>query len=128
MDKEDARYQKLKQLHERRKQVARLLWKGYGMMVTIGMTGLSYPAVLRAIDLYEAGGYAALKPTPRAAQAWLSVQYPEIEKHTKTEGGEIHWGDETALVDADVRGRSYAPAGKMPVTFTVGCTRGRSCR
>ena len=206
MDKEDARYQKLEQLHERRKQVVRLYRKGQGVMAIVGLTGLSYPAVRLAVDLYEEGGYAALKPTPRgraagdgrtltaeqedairrmicdkrpeqlkmefalwnraavmqliereigiklsirgvgnylrrwgftpqkpikkayeqrpeAVQAWLDEQYPEIEKRAKAEGAEIHWGDETALVNTDVRGRSYAPAGKTPVTYTVGGTR-----
>ena len=65
MDKEDARYQKLEQLHKRRKQVVRLHRKGHRVMAIVGMTGLSYPAVRLAIDLYEGGGYAALKPTPR---------------------------------------------------------------
>jgi len=41
----------------------------------------------------------------------------------RAEGGEIHWGDETALVNTDVRGRSYAPRGKTPVTMSVGGTR-----
>jgi hypothetical protein len=45
MDKEDARYQKLEQLHERRKQVVRLHRTGVGVMAIAGMTGLSYPAV-----------------------------------------------------------------------------------
>ncbi len=206
MDKEDARYQKLEQLHERRKQVVRLHRKGQGVMAIVGMTGLSYPAVRLAIDLYEEGGYGALKPTPRgravgagrtltaeqeaairkiicdkrpeqlklefalwnrgavmqliereygirlsvrgvgnylnrwgftpqkpikkayeqrpeAVQTWLDEQYPEIEKRAKAEGGEIHWGDETAIVNTDVRGRSYAPAGKTPVTYAVGGSR-----
>ena len=175
-------------------------------MAIAAMTGLSYPAARLAIDLYEEGGYGALKPTPRgresgqgrtltaeqeaviqrticdkrpeqlkmefalwsraavrqlieqefgvklavrtvgdylkrwgftpqkpikrayeqrpeAVQAWLDEQYPEIEKRAKAEGGEIHWGDETALVNTDVRGRCYAPAGKTPVTYTVGGTR-----
>ena len=39
------------------------------------------------------------------------------------EGAEIHWGDETALVNTDVRARSYAPGGKTPVVHTVGGTR-----
>jgi hypothetical protein len=39
------------------------------------------------------------------------------------EGAEIHWGVETALVNADVRGRSFAPAGKTPVAKTIGSTR-----
>jgi transposase len=206
MDKEDARHQTLEQLHERRKQVVRLHRKGHRVMQIAELTGLSYPTVRRAIDLYEAGGLAAISPAPRgktlgngrslrpeqeeaiqriicdkrpeqlkmdfalwnraavmqlierecavklhvrsvgkylarwgftpqkpirrayeqrpeAVQAWLNEQYPEIEKRAKAEGGEIHWGDETALVNTDVRGRSFAPAGKTPVAFVVGGTR-----
>jgi hypothetical protein len=55
-------------------------------------------------------------------QNWLEEEYPAIEKRAKAEGAEIHWGDETAVVNTDVRGRSYAPAGKTPVTFAVGGT------
>ncbi|MCS6764170.1 MAG: IS630 family transposase [Candidatus Protistobacter heckmanni] len=66
MEKEDARYQKLEQLHERRKQVVRLHRKGYGVMAIAELTGLSYPAARLAIDLYEEGAAAALKPHPRA--------------------------------------------------------------
>lgn len=206
MDKEDARHQTLERLHERRKQVVRLHRSGHGVMRIVELSGLSYPAVRKAIDLYEAGGLAAVSPAPRgrepgagrslsaeqeghirriicdkrpeqlkmdfalwnraavmqlierefgiklsvrgvgnylarwgftpqkpirrayeqspeAVQAWLNEQYPEIEKRAKAEGGEIHWGDETALVNTDVRGRSYAPAGKTPVAFVVGGTR-----
>jgi transposase len=65
----------------------------------------------------------AYEQRPEAVQAWLDEQYPEIEKRAKSEGGEIHWGDETALVNTDVRGRSYAPAGQTPVTYVVGGTR-----
>ena len=206
MDKEDARNQTLEQLHERRKQVVRLHRKGHGVMRIVELTGLSYPTVRKAIDLYEAVGVAAIRPAPRgrepgngrslgavqeqairqiicdkrpeqlkmdfalwnraavmqlierecgiklhvrsvgkylarwgftpqkpirrayeqrpeAVQAWLDEQYPEIEKRAKAEGAEIHWGDETALVNTDVRGRSYAPAGKTPVAFVVGRIR-----
>jgi transposase len=206
MDKEDARYQKLEQLHERRKQVARLHRKGHGVMQIVELTGLSYPAVRAAIDLYESGGALALKPAargrtkgqgrslnaeqedaiqrticdkrpeqlkmefalwtraavgqliereyglklsvravgnylarwgftpqkpikrayeqrPEAVQQWLEQDYPAIEQRAKAEGGEIHWGDETALVNTDVRGRSYAPRGQTPITHAVGGTR-----
>jgi hypothetical protein len=44
-------------------------------------------------------------------------------RNVPSEGAEIHWGDETAVVNTDVRGRCYAPAGKTPVTFAVGGTR-----
>lgn len=34
---------------------------------------------------------------------------PAIAARAKAEGGEVQWGDETALVNTDVRGRRYAP-------------------
>lgn len=206
MDKEDARYQTLEQLHERRKQVVRLHVSGYGVMRIVELSGLSYPTVRGVIDRYERGGLPAIKPAargsiagegralsvqqeqsirriicdkrpeqlkmdfalwnraavaqliereygialsvrcvgnylrrwgftpqkpirrayeqrPEAVQKWLTEEYPAIEKRARTEGGEIHWGDETALVNTDVRGRSYAPAGKTPVTLAVGGSR-----
>lgn len=176
-------------------------------MQLVGLTGLSWAAIRVAIDLYEAGGVAALKPDargkklgsgrslsaeqeqalqkiicdkrpeqlkmdfflwsrpavkeliereygitlcvrsvgqylarwgftpqkplkrayeqrPEAVKKWLDEEYPAIEARAKTEGGEIHWGDETALVNTDVRrGRSFAPRGKTPVVYTVGGTR-----
>ena len=65
----------------------------------------------------------AYEQRPEVVQEWLDKDYPEIEQRAKTEGAEIHWGDETAVVNTDVRGRCYAPAGKTPVTFAVGGTR-----
>ena len=65
----------------------------------------------------------AYEQRPEAVQEWLDNEYPAIEQRAKTEGAEIHWGDETAIVNTDVRGRSYAPIGKTPVTFAVGGTR-----
>jgi transposase len=172
----------------------------------VAMTGLSWPGVRAALDRYEAGGMAALKPAirgkklgtgrslsrdqeqaicrticdkrpeqlkmefalwsraavgqlieqecgiklhvrsvgkylarwgftppkpikkayeqrPEAVRQWLDEPYPAIAERAKVEGGEIHWGDETALVNTDVRGRSYAPAGQTPVAYAVGGTR-----
>ena len=68
MDKEVARYQRLEQLHESRKQVARLHVKGHGVMEIVELTGLSYPAVRRAIDLFEGAGASALKPPARGRE------------------------------------------------------------
>ena len=65
----------------------------------------------------------AYEQRPEAVQAWLDAQYPAIEAKARAQGAEIHWGDETALVNTDVRGRSYAPAGKTPVTFAPGGAR-----
>lgn len=206
MEKEDARYQKLEQLHERRKQVVRLHLAGTAVMQVVALTGLSYPTVRKTIDLFSEGGWPAIKPAnrgrnvgdgrrlnaeqegtvrrticdkrpeqlkmefalwsraavkqlierefeiqlsvrttgqylrrwgftpqkpikrayeqrPEAVQQWIEQEYPAIERRAKVEGGEIHWGDETALVNTDVRGRSYAPRGKTPVTMAVGGTR-----
>ena len=65
----------------------------------------------------------AYEQRSEAVQAWLDQAYPEIEARAKAEGAEIHWGDETALINTDVRGRSYAPAGRTPVTYAVSGTR-----
>ena len=206
MEKESARDQTLEQLHERRKQVVRLYRQGIKIMQIVTMSGLSYPTVRGTIDLFEAGGWSAIRPalrgrargdgrvlsaaqeeavqrmiidkrpeqlkmdfslwsraavgqlieqefgiklqvrsigkyltrwgftpqkpikrayeqSPAAVQAWLEGEYPGIEQRARAEGAEIHWGDETALVNTDVRGRSFAPAGKTPVTMAVGGTR-----
>ena len=56
-------------------------------------------------------------------QAWLEGDYHGIEQRARSEGAEVHWGDEAALVNTDVRGRSFAPAGKTPVAMAVGGTR-----
>jgi len=68
MDKEDARNQTLVQLHERRKQVVRLHRIGHGVMRIVDLTGLSYPTVRKAIDLYESGGLSAICPAPRGRE------------------------------------------------------------
>src|ERR1019366_4065762 len=65
----------------------------------------------------------AYEQSPAAVKAWLDDEYPAIAARAKTEGGEVHWGDETALVNTDVRGRSYAPRGKTPVAMAAGGTR-----
>lgn len=206
MDKEDARFQTLEQLYERRKQVVRMHRKGFGVMRIVELSGLSYPTVRGVIDRYDEAGSETVKPVsrgrqggdgrllsdeqekavrqiicdkrpeqlkmefalwnraavtqlierecgiklsvrgvgnylkrwgftpqkpikkayeqrPEAVKSWLDNEYPAIEQRAKAEGAEIHWGDETAVVNTDVRGRSYAPAGQTPVTYAVGGTR-----
>ncbi len=203
MRDDDARIHSLAELHERRRQVIRLHKKRYGVMQIVELTGLSWPAVRTAIDLYEAGGAAALKPkergrksgegrklsaeqeahiqklivekrpeqlkmefalwtraavgelierefkialsvrgvgkylkrwgftpqkpirrayerSPEAVKAWLEKDYPAIAERAKAEGGEIHWGDETALTNMHGGGRSYAPKGETPVALAPG--------
>lgn len=65
MEKEDARFQTLEQLHERRKQVVRLHKKAIKIMQIVALTGLSYPTVRSTIDLFEAGGWPAIRPALR---------------------------------------------------------------
>jgi transposase len=62
----------------------------------------------------------AYEQSPEAVKRWMDEDYPAIAERAKAEGGEIHWGDETALVNTDVRGRGYAPKGETPVTYTPG--------
>jgi len=65
----------------------------------------------------------AYEQNPVAIQSWLDETYPAIAERAKDEGAEIHWGDETALVNTDVRGRGFAPRGQTPVARVVGGTR-----
>jgi transposase len=65
----------------------------------------------------------AYEQSPVAVRKWLDETYPEIRQRAKEEGAEIHWGDETAVVNTDVRGRGYAPKRETPVAYVVGGTR-----
>lgn len=86
---------------------------------------------LRSVGKYLARrGFTPQKPikraheqSPEAVRAWLQETYPAIVGRAKTGDAGIHWSDETALVNTDVRGRSFAPRGKTPVTMAVGGTR-----
>ena len=57
----------------------------------------------------------ACEQSPAAVQKWLDATYPEIKQRAREEDAEIHWGDETAVVNTDVCGRGYAPKGDTPV-------------
>lgn len=91
--------------------------------------GLALP--VRTVGEYlKRWGFTPQKPIrrayeqrPDAVQAWLDSEYPAIAKRARLENAEIHWGDETALVNTDVRGRGYAPKGQTPVAFTAGGQR-----
>ena len=129
-------------MRERRKQVVRLKREGIGVMRIVALSGLSYSTVRGILDRYEQDGAETIKLAPRGRQGgesrlltdeqerlvgqikpWLEEEYPALEKRAKAAGAEIHWGAETAVVNPDVRGRRYAPAGKTPVTLAVGGAR-----
>jgi transposase len=65
----------------------------------------------------------AYEQRPEAVKAWLEEEYPSIAARAKVEAGEVHWGDETAIMNTDVRGRGYSPRGETPVTYAVGGQR-----
>jgi len=65
----------------------------------------------------------AYEQNPVAIQAWLNETCPAIAERAKDVGAEIHWGDETALVNTGVRGRGFAPKGQTPIARVVGGTR-----
>jgi transposase len=78
---------------------------------------------VRTMGLYLARwGFTPQKPmkkayeqSPAAVKKWLDTDYPIIAARAKSEGAEIHWGDESGLRSDDVRGRGYAPKGETPV-------------
>jgi len=69
MGGEDARHQSLTELHERRKEVIRLHLQGHRTMQIVALTGLSWPAVRRTLDLYLEGGEAAIAPAARGKRS-----------------------------------------------------------
>jgi len=97
--------------------IARLIEQEFGLVLPIRTVG----------EYLKRWGFTPQKPIrrayeqrPEAVQAWLDKDYPDIARRAQHEGAEIHWGDETALANTDVRGRGYAPKGQTPVAYTVG--------
>lgn len=82
MEKENARRQTLEQLHERRKQVVRLHKNGIKIMQIVDMTGLSYPPVRAAVDLYEAVGWSAIRPGLRGRAKGDGRVLSEVQEET----------------------------------------------
>src|SRR4051812_5008101 len=56
----------------------------------------------------------AYKQDPEAVAEWLQRTYPAIERRAATEGGEIHWGDETGVRSSCQHSRGYARPGDTP--------------
>ena len=67
----------------------------------------------------------AYEQKPEAVKEWLNTTYPSISQRAKAENAEIHWADETAVMNTDVRGRSYSPRGQTPTTRAVWGSRQR---
>jgi transposase len=97
LDKEDARHQTLTELHERRKQVIRLFKKGYGVMRIAELSGLSYPTVRNAIDRFEQGGEAAIKPANRGRKMGEGRIMSEADEEKIKELVQTHSPSELAI-------------------------------
>lgn len=98
------------------------LWNRQAVMQLIqDRLGIELP--IRTVGEYlKRWGFTPQKPIKKAyeqrpaeVRKWLDDEYPKIAARAKTEGAEIHWGDETGLRSDDVRGRGYAPKGQTPV-------------
>lgn len=95
-----------------RRAVKELIEREFKVKLAINTTG----------DYLRSWGYSPQKPKKKAyeqnskkVQEWLNETYPEIKGKAKSEGAEIHWGDETGARNSNQHGRSYAPKGRTPV-------------
>ena len=71
-------------LFEIRKHIVRLHKKGVGPMAIKEQTGISWGAIRKAIDLFEAGGVRALKPMRRGCKKGAArTLTPEQEKQVQ---------------------------------------------
>lgn len=57
----------------------------------------------------------AYERDPVAVRQWLDAEYPVIARQAKSEGAEIHWGDEMGLRSDHQTGTSYGRKGQTPV-------------
>jgi transposase len=98
------------------------LWNRQAVLqLIVDRLGIQLP--IRTVGEYlKRWGFTPQKPIkkayeqrPAAVRHWLDAEYPQIAARAKTEGAEIHWGEETGLRSDDVRGRGYAPKGQTPV-------------
>ena len=95
------------------------LWKRAAVMQLIERECGIKLSVFGVDNYLKRWGFTPQKPIkkayeqhPEVVQAWLDEQYTEIEKRATSEDAAIRWGDETAMVNTNVRGRCYAPVGK----------------
>ncbi|MCK5676502.1 MAG: IS630 family transposase [Verrucomicrobia bacterium] len=126
-DEQELRIQKL--ICEKRPEQLKMdfaLWTR-GAVKELIQRELGLVLSIRAVgDYLGRWGFTPQKPIkrayeqqPKAVRKWLDEEYPEIERRALTEGAEIHWGDETCVMNTDVRGRSYSPRGQTPETRAV---------
>src|SRR5215211_6750570 len=77
---------------------------------------------IRGVGVYLARwGYTPQKPyrksyrqNPDDVAQWLETTYPDIERRTQQQGGEIHWGDEMGVRSTCQNRRGYARPQNTP--------------
>ena len=94
------------------------LWSRAAVLLLVQQEfGIELP--IRTMGEYlKRWGFTPKKPITRTYE-----QYPAIAERAKLEDAEIHSGDETAVVNTDVRGRGYRSKAQTPVADAVGGTR-----
>lgn len=100
-----------------REAVQQLLDRKFGLQVSVWTIG----------RYLKSWGLTPQKPVRRAfeqnpaeVRAWLTSEYPAIEREAKRLGAQIHWGDEMGLRSDHQVGRSYGRRGQTPVVPGTG--------
>ena len=100
-----------------RETVGILIKKRFGLALWVWRVGRS----LRRWGLTpQKPARRAYEQDPAAVRRWLEKEYPDIRKQAKTEGAEIHWGDEMGVRWDHQAGRTWGRKGKTPVVQGTG--------
>ena len=100
-----------------RETVATLIKKRFGLALSVWTVG----RYLRRWGLTpQKPARRAYEQDPEAVRHWLQVEYPEIRKQARAEGGEIHWGDEMGVRSDHQAGRTWGRKAKTPVVWGTG--------
>ena len=100
-----------------RETVGILIKKRFGLALWVWRVGRVFEAL--GPDSPETGP-PGLRTGPAAVRRWLEKEYPDIRKQAKTEGAEIHWGDEMGVRWDHQAGRTWGRKGKTPVVQGTG--------
>jgi transposase len=100
-----------------RRAVADLIEARFGLRLSVWTVG----------RLLARWGMTPQKPARRAwerdpeqVRRWLDVEYPRVRAKARSEGAQIHWGDEMGLRSDHQAGTSWAPRGRTPVVEGTG--------
>ncbi len=130
MDREDARRLSPDAQHERRRQVVRAYKRGVNRRQIAREFGLSYSSARMIVNRFKQDGLQGIEsgrqlPHPQCGLRFKSGSTRPIQRSNNAPKKRCQdpLGDETAVVNTDMRGRGYAPKGDTPVAHVVGGTR-----